>query len=223
MTHLAGDFRHPKKDMLPAMMLGTVLVGIIYLACSFLLLMVPTTGNQVEMISAFDFLLSDSFLSGYGAQVIGILGIASGLATVNVYAASAARLLWSFSQEGILPKYFKELNQYGVPFKALMAILSSIALVIVISFFTGQQLEHLIAWCNGVFVVIYLLAMLSAVKLLSKRYLPLVAASCIFCIGLGVALGSSMIYACILVAVIAPFMWWQKNYLSVKNQVKPQG
>lgn len=216
MTHLASDFRQPDKDLLPAMMMGTVLVGVIYLACTFLLLMVPTEGAGLAMISAFDYLLSNTFLSGYGAYIIGILGIASGLATVNVYAASAARLLWSFSKEGILPRYFDKLNPHGVPFRALFAILGSMAVVIVVTYFSSQELEDLIAWSNGVFVIIYLLAMLSAAKLLSKRYLPLVIAGCVFCICLGIALGSNMIYATVLVLVIAPFMFWQKAHLTRK-------
>ncbi|WP_137223678.1 L-methionine/branched-chain amino acid transporter [Shewanella sp. MEBiC00475] len=216
MTHLASDFRQPQKDLLPAMMMGTVLVGVIYLACTFLLLMVPIEGEGLAMILAFDYLLSNTFLNGYGANIIGILGIASGLATVNVYAASAARLLWSFSKEGILPRYFDKLNPHGVPFRALFAILGAMAIVIVVTFYSKHELEDLIAWSNGVFVIIYLLAMLSAAKLLSKRYLPLVIAGCLFCIGLGIALGSNMIYALVLVLVIAPFMWWQKAHLTRK-------
>ncbi|WP_350432360.1 L-methionine/branched-chain amino acid transporter [Shewanella sp. H8] len=216
MTHLASDFRQPQKDLLPAMMMGTVLVGVIYLACTFLLLMVPIDGEGLAMILAFDYLLSNTFLSGYGANIIGILGIASGLATVNVYAASAARLLWSFSKEGILPRYFDKLNPHGVPFRALFAILGAMAIVIVVTFYSKHELEDLIAWSNGVFVIIYLLAMLSAAKLLSKRYLPLVIAGCLFCIGLGIALGTNMIYALVLVLVIAPFMWWQKAHLTRK-------
>ncbi|RPA32055.1 L-methionine/branched-chain amino acid transporter [Shewanella frigidimarina] len=216
MTHLASDFRQPDKDLLPAMMMGTVLVGVIYLACTFLLLMVPTEGDGLAMISAFDYLLSNTFLGGYGAYIIGVLGIASGLATVNVYAASAARLLWSFSKEGILPRYFDKLNPHGVPFRALFAILGAMAVVIIVTFYSTQELEDLIAWSNGVYVIIYLLAMLSAAKLLSKRYLPLVIAGCLFCVGLGIALGSNMIYAIVLVLVVAPFMWWQKAHLTRK-------
>lgn len=211
MTHLANDFRDPKKDMIPAMMLGTVLVGIIYLACTLLLLMVPTT-STVAMIDVFD-----QLLGGYGAMIIGILGIASGLATVNVYSASAARLLWSFSKEGILPRYFDRVNAHHVPVRALAAILSVMASVLVLTFITGQELEHLISWSNGVFVIIYLTAMLSAAKLLSKRYLPLVLLSCVFCFGMGYALGANMAYALLLVVIVAPFLWWQKTHLTRKQ------
>ncbi|MCC4833868.1 L-methionine/branched-chain amino acid transporter [Shewanella sp. 10N.7] len=217
MTHLANDFKNPKKDMLPAMMIGTVLVGIIYLICTLLLLMVPSDKEGLAMIHTFETLLGNVVWQGMGAQVIGILGIASGIATVNVYCASAARLLWSFSKEGVLPSYFSKLNQFGVPLRALVTILLTMVLVITFTFVTEQKLEDLIAWSNGVFVIIYLLTMLSAAKLLSKRYLPLVLGGCIFCLGVGVALAENMLYSFILVIVVAPFMYWQKQHQTRKQ------
>ena len=218
MTHLANDFKDPNKDMIPAMMIGTVLVGVIYLACTGLLLMTQVdtgTGAGLAMVASFD-----SLLGGYGAQVIGILGIAGGLATVNVYTASVSRLLWSFSREGILPSYFASLNRHQVPVRALSAVLLAMALVIVLTYVSGQKLEHLMAWTNGVFVIIYLMSMLAAAKLLSKRYLPLVAIGSLFCIMLAFALGSSMLYALIMILVVAPILCWQKNYLSRKQQLQ---
>ncbi|MCH7421830.1 L-methionine/branched-chain amino acid transporter [Shewanella xiamenensis] len=211
MTHLADDFRRPQQDMIPAMMMGTVLVGVIYVACTLILLLVPTD-KSVAMIGVFD-----TLLGGYGAQVIGVLGIASGLATVNVYAASAARLVWSFSCEGILPRCFVVKNRHGVPIRALAALLGVMASVIVLTHITGQELEHLIAWSNGVFVVIYLMAMLAAAKLLPRRNLPLVVLGCGFCLALGIALGASMAYVFALILFVAPFLWWQKSHISRKR------
>ncbi|GIU14766.1 L-methionine/branched-chain amino acid transporter [Shewanella glacialipiscicola] len=213
MTHLADDFRRPQQDMIPAMMMGTILVGVIYVACTLLLLLVPTD-KSVAMIGVFD-----QLLGGYGAQVIGILGIASGLATVNVYAASAARLVWSFSCEGILPRFFAVKNAHGVPIRALAALLSVMASVIVLTYISGQELEHLIAWSNSVFVVIYLMAMLAAAKLLPRHNWPLVALGCIFCVVLAFALGASMSYVLVLILVVAPFLWWQKSHIIRKQSL----
>lgn len=208
MTHLANDFRQPEKDMIPAMLIGTILVGLVYLACTFLLLMLPTNAD-VAMVGVFD-----ALLGGYGAQVIGILGIASGLATVNVYTASTARLVWSFSREGILPKYFDHLNSHNAPVRASSVVLAMMAVVIVLTYVTGQELEHLIAWTNGVFVIIYLVSMLAAIKLLRKRFLPLIFLSCALCLLLGFALGMNMAYALLLTASLYPLLWWQKVILS---------
>ena len=213
MTHLADDFRRPQQDMIPAMMMGTILVGVIYVACTLLLLLVPTD-KSVAMIGVFD-----QVLGGYGAQVIGILGIASGLATVNVYAASAARLVWSFSCEGILPRFFAVKNTHGAPIRALAALLSVMASVIVLTYISGQELEHLIAWSNSVFVVIYLMAMLAAAKLLPRHNWPLVALGCVFCVVLAFALGASMSYVLVLILVVAPFLWWQKSHIIRKQSL----
>lgn len=204
MTHLAGDFKDPNRDMLPAMMLGTVLVGLVYVACTLLLLFVPPM-DGLAMVVAFD-----KLLGGYGAQIIGVLGIAGGLSTVNVYTASVARLIWSFSREGVLPSYFDRLNQHRVPVRALIAVLITMAGVIVLTYLLDQELEHLIAWTNGIFVIIYFAAMMAAARLLSKRYLPLVVCGVLFCLMMAVALGSNMLYAISLTLVVAPLLWWQK-------------
>ncbi|WP_299797971.1 L-methionine/branched-chain amino acid transporter [uncultured Shewanella sp.] len=214
MTHLANDFKDPGKDMIPAMMIGTVLVGLVYIACSALLLLTSSEPESgLAMVSAFD-----TLLGGFGAEVIGVLGIAGGLATVNVYTASVSRLIWSFSREGILPRYFDSLNSHSVPVRSLSAVLLAMACVIVLTHISGQELEHLIAWSNGVFVIIYLASMLAAAKLLSKKYLPLVCLSSVFCVMLGVALAESMLYAIVLILLLAPLLWWQKLHLA-RNEI----
>lgn len=206
MTHLANDFRNPKKDMLPAMMIGTVLVGLVYLGCTLLLLLVPTD-NGVAMVGVIN-----QIFGGYGAQIIGILGIASGLATVNVYTASVSRLIHSFSTEGVLPQYFTALNTHGLPVRASNTVLAVMAFVIVMTYMTGQELEDLISWTNGVFVIIYLASMLAAGRLLNKGYWPLVLISSSFCLVLAVALGANMFYAVCLVVVLFGALEWRKQH-----------
>ncbi|MBT1445227.1 L-methionine/branched-chain amino acid transporter [Shewanella sp. JM162201] len=210
MTHLADDFREPEKDMIPAMMLGTVLVGMIYLGCTSLLWLVPSTSG-VAMMGVFD-----ALLGGAGAQVIAILGIAAGLATVNVYSGSAARLLWSFSREGIMPRWFEKLNPHGVPVRAQTAILGAMALVLTLVFVTGQELEQLIAWSNGVFVIIYALSMAAAWRLLPRSSRPFILLGLLFCAALAWSLGERMLYALLLLSAVLPLLWWQKGHLQRK-------
>ena len=122
--------------------------------------------------------------------------------------------MWSFSSEGILPRYFSKRNQHQVPVRALSAQLIGMAIVLFFTFVSGQDLEELINWNNGVFVFIYLAAMLSAVKLLKRRYLPLIFLSCLFCLLLAYSIGWDMVFSVILFSAIAPFVWWQQNVLS---------
>ena len=93
------------------------------------------------------------------------------------------------------------------------------ASVIVLTYISGQELEHLIAWSNSVFVVIYLMAMLAAAKLLPRHNWPLVALGCVFCVVLAFALGASMSYVLVLILVVAPFLWWQKSHIIRKQSL----
>ena len=204
MSHLATDFKDPKRDMLPAMMIGTVLVGGIYLVCTYLLLIIPNT-SALGFVDVFDHLLG-----GFGAQVIGILGVASGLAAINVYIAGASKLLYSFSREGVLPKYFDRINQRNVPVRALILISLAMIGALLFSYAFDQDLEQLIAWTNGVFVFIYSAAMLAAFKLLSKKYQPVILLSCLFFIGIGYSIGTDMLYAVLILSVLYPLLYWQK-------------
>lgn len=205
MAHLANDFKDPEKDLIPALLLGCIIVGLIYIACTYLQLLYPND-NKLAMVGVFDLLLG-----GYGAQVIGILGIAGGIATVNVYTASLARLAWSLSNDGVLPAYFKTVNRYQVPVRALNTLLCIMAVVITVTFLTDKHLEDLITWVNGVFVIIYFASMLAAVKLLKRNQTPLIILGCLFCFALMWGLGWQMGYAIVLISITAPLLYWQEK------------
>lgn len=204
-THLSGDFASPKTDLVPAMLAGVLVVGAIYLGCTLLILTIPAQ-DKLAMITVFD-----TLLGGNGALVIGILGIAGGLASVNVYVAGLSRLMCSFSKDGVLPRFFARENQHRVPVTALGTLLSVMALALTLRYIFDRDLEELIAWCNGVFVIMYLGSMLSAFKLLDKRHRYMVCLSCLFCLIMIWGLGWQMLYALVLVIICAPLLWWQAS------------
>jgi len=206
MTHLASEFKNPEKDMIPAMLIGTCLVGFIYIACTALILITPVD-TSLAMVGVFN-----QLIGGHGEIVIGIIGIAGGLSSANVYTASTTRLIWSFSNDGILPRYLSTRNLHNVPFNALITLLFIMTIMLIITFFAGKNLEHLIAWCNGVFVIIYFATMMAATKLLDKSNRFSIFLGCLFCVGLAWGLGSQMLYALIVLSCSIPFLWWQNHY-----------
>ncbi len=213
MTHLAQDFRDPRRHLIPALLLGLLVVGCIYLGCSYLLLMLATSdpahaNANLSMAAAFDLLFG-----GGGNWLIGLLGLASGLATVNVYTASVARLSWSFAQQGVLPAPLQQLNSYQVPELALRCMLFLMALVLGGSAWLNAGLEHLIGWVNGVFVLIYTGSMAAAIRLLDRRYHWISALSLVLCLTLAWVLGSAMSYALLIILCCAPLLWWQQRWL----------
>ncbi|KEI71637.1 L-methionine/branched-chain amino acid transporter [Endozoicomonas elysicola] len=205
MAHLAGDFKNPEKDLKPAIMIGVTIVGCIYLACAWLILAIPTD-TPLAMTGVFDVLLG-----GMGTQVIGILGIAGGIAAVNVYTASLTRLIWSFSNESILPTWFSRQNRHGVSERALVTLLSIMAAVLITTHYTDQNLEDLVSWVNGVFVIIYFASMIASFKLLPGKYHWLTILGCLFCLMLAAGLGWKMGYAIGLLIIAAPFLWFQQQ------------
>jgi amino acid efflux transporter len=209
MSHLSDDFRNPEKDMIPAMLIGTVLVGAVYVACTLLVIAYPNN-ESLSMVGLFNAFFGELF-GHNGHYVIGVLGVAGGLATVNVYTASLARLICSFAEQGVLPSYLAKRNEFNVPLSALTTLMLVIALVLIATFYSQQDLEDLINWVNGVFVVIYAAAMLAAWRLLSVKNRPMILLGLGFCIALAIGIGAHMIYAFILMAVITPFVILQKR------------
>lgn len=201
-THLSAEFKDVKKDFVPAVLLGTIVVGFVYMLCTYLSMLSPNTnsGEHLAMVDAFQLLIGDG-----GRWVIAVLGIVSGIATVNVYFASVARLAWVLSKDGVLPSRLKSLNSHGVPTNALMAVLSISALIIVGAYLASLPFEEIVRWVNGVFVVIYAASMMAAWRLLGRRHRPAIIVGLLVCVVFAFCLGVSMIYAGILAGVC--FIW----------------
>ena len=194
-THLAGEFKDVKRDFLPATLGGIVLVGIVFIACTWLSMASPE--HRLAMVGTFETLFGDS-----GRWIIGGLGLISGFATINVYFASLSRLAWSFSNDGVLPASLKTLNRHQIPSTALLAFILISALMQVLSYSMTMDFITLAEWVNGAFVLIYSASMLAAWKLLDKSQRPAILISLLVCAVFIVCLGEAMLYAVLLMATI---------------------
>lgn len=213
MAHLASDFEDPKRDFVPAILIGTTLVGLLYIACTFLVVVLPNS-ESLAMIGVFNLLFGQ-----YGDIIIGILGVAGGLATVNVYTASCCKLICSFASQGVLPRVYQHQNRHGVASNALSHLVSVMTAILITCYFFTINLEVLVGICNGVFVVIYLASMLSALKLLANKYRILTSLSIVVCIVLAASLGWQMFYVLTLLLVVTPFL--RRQHRRHQNQRGP--
>ncbi|WP_020395234.1 L-methionine/branched-chain amino acid transporter [Thiolinea disciformis] len=202
-THLSAEFKDPKRDFVPAVLGGTVLVGLIYVACTLLSLL--DVNAPLAIVASYKLLLGHD-----GRWLIAVLGIASGLATVNVYMASVARLAWSLSQEGVLPSFIKPLNRHQVPSRALLLVLFMCSATMLVAYAMGENYEAMVRWTNGVFIFIYIASMLAAWRLLGKRYQLAIFLSLIVCSGFVVSLGTSLGYGVLLALVLSVWVHWRK-------------
>ncbi|MBN0987342.1 L-methionine/branched-chain amino acid transporter [Amphritea pacifica] len=201
-THLAGEFKDVQKDYIPATLTGVLLVGLIYIGCTWLSMWAPE--HPLAMVGLFELQFGNS-----GRWIIGGLGFISGIATINIYFASLSRLAWSFSHDGILPHQLRSLNQYRVPTTALITFILISALMLLLSYLARMNFTLMAHWVNGSFVVVYSASMLAAWKLLDKRCRPAIAISLIACGMFIYCLGSAMLYALLLGLLITMILLGQ--------------
>ncbi|MBN1006098.1 L-methionine/branched-chain amino acid transporter [Amphritea pacifica] len=204
-THLAGEFKDVQKDYIPATLTGVLLVGLIYIGCTWLSMWAPE--HPLAMVGLFELQFGNS-----GRWIIGGLGFISGIATINIYFASLSRLAWSFSHDGILPHQLRSLNQYRVPTTALITFILISALMLLLSYLARMNFTLMAHWVNGSFVVVYSASMLAAWKLLDKRCRPAIAISLIACGMFIYCLGSAMLYALLLGLLITMIMLGQQYW-----------
>ncbi len=199
-THLSAEFKQPRKDFVPAVLGGTILVGFIYLSCTFISSL--DANAPLAMVGAYETLLH----SESGRWVIGILGVASGLATVNVYMASFARLAWSLSQAGVLPTALQALNEHRVPKLALALVIIVASLGLILSYSLGENFEALILWANGIFILVYIASMLAAWRLVERKYRPAILFALGVCVGFAWSLGTALLYALSFAALLGTWV-----------------
>ncbi|MBN7819740.1 L-methionine/branched-chain amino acid transporter [Bowmanella yangjiangensis] len=188
-THLAEDFRHPQRDVMPAMVYGCLLVGGIYVATTLMLVLYPTAAKVAIMG------IAKLKLGKAGVMLIGVLGVAGGLATVNVYLASLSRLVASFADKKVLPAALGQRNKHSMPTTAMTFILAINALMLLLTFVSNLDLEALITAANGVFVLIYMATMFAAWRLLAMKYRLLIGIGLLLLTGIMWSIGLQMIYA----------------------------
>mgnify|MGYP000922943187 CR=1 FL=1 len=161
LSHYSEEFADPDRDFGRALNIGVLLVGAIYLLCTYLVLTVEVPEGTLPMVAVFD-----HYLGGGGRWVIGLLGIVSGAATVNVYTSSTARLAYNLAGQGTVPKWWDNLNRHGVPTRALGTLLILVACILTASHYLQIHFATLIIWTNGIILFIYSATMFAAVKLL---------------------------------------------------------
>ena len=131
-TSLAGDFRHPRRDVPRATRIALVVVGVLYLAiaATSLLVLGPATGRSEAP-------LADLLAIGVGGPVRKITAIVAVLLTVgamNAYFAGGAKLGAALGRDGALPAWFGRGSSAGeVPRRSLAVVcaLAGAALVAV--------------------------------------------------------------------------------------------
>ncbi|WP_281629856.1 L-methionine/branched-chain amino acid transporter [Vibrio sp. St2] len=216
-AHMGEEFKNPQRDFPIAIIIGCFVAGAAYWACSVVILKYGAYGSS-EFDSASIPWLSEMLFGEQFKLLISALGFAACFASVNLYTQSLSRMVWAQAREYKPQSALARVSIRGVPANATLAVGVVLVLSCLVGEISGLDLEFFLKLANGIFVLVYLLAMLSAYKLLTGISKWLAGVSLLICTGVFICLGWSMLYA-VAVFVLLSLAWGKRQTLD-QSQAK---
>jgi amino acid efflux transporter len=164
-AQLVGDFRRPAVDLPRAMALAFGLVTVLYAGLA--VATIGVTGGTHSRVPLAD-IVSVGF-GHVGRDATAVLAVALTMGTMNVYYGGSAKLAASLAQEGALPLWFAGDAHRSVPRRPLVVI-AVISVVLIAGLVAGiSSTEDLVRATSACFIAVYVLAIGSAIRILSGR------------------------------------------------------
>ncbi|PMO38123.1 L-methionine/branched-chain amino acid transporter [Vibrio sp. 10N.222.52.B12] len=212
-AHMGEEFKNPQRDFPIAIIVGCFVAGITYWACSVVILKFGAYGNTQFDSASIPWLSAHLF--GENAKwIISVVGFSACFASVNLYTQSLSRMVWAQAREHKPNSAIARVSVRGVPANATLVVGVILLVSCVIGSLSGLDLEFFLKLANGIFVLVYLLAMLAAYKLLQGWGKILAGISLVLCTAVFICLGWSMLYAVTIFVVLSlPWRQWRKKHI----------
>lgn len=208
-AHMGEEFKNPQRDFPIAIIVGCFVAGATYWACSVVILKLGAYGTAEFDRSSIPWISEQLFGSSFKA-LISLIGFSACFASVNLYTQSLSRMVWAQARAHRPEGKIARLSSRGVPIYATWLVGGILLLSCLVGELSSLDLEQFLKLANSVFVLIYLLAMLSACRLLRGIPLGLAYFSLLLCTVVFLCLGWSILYAlCIFVALSLPWERWR--------------
>lgn len=204
-THIAGEFRNPRRTIPLATAIAIAAVGIAYLTLQ--LVTVAVLGGSAGDSAVPLLKLVDRTAPGIGPVFVAVIAAVVALGVLNAYLGAFAKLGASLGRDGDLPKWMaRGAESGGIPRRSLVVVgvLAAVYLLALVS--TGLDLAPFILIHTGCMVAVYALGMVAAVRLLRRWSLGwwLALVSCVLVFGLLLLAGVTLaIPAALAVAALA--------------------
>ena len=207
-AHMGEEFKNPQRDFPIAIIAGCFVAGIVYWACSVVIIKLGAYGSPEFDAASIPWVTEQLFGNGF-KTVISVLGFFACFASLNLYTQSLSRMIWAQARQHSPESRMAQLNSRGVPLYPTLAIGFVALISCVIGELSNLDLEFFLKLANGIFVLVYLLAMLAACRLLTgaSRYTAML--SLVICTLVFICLSWSMLYAVtIFVTLSLPWRKW---------------
>jgi amino acid efflux transporter len=166
-THIAGEFKNPRRIIPLATGIAIIVVGAGYLALQ--VVTVGVLGDQagVGVVPLLD--LVETTAPGIGSTLVAIVTAIVCLGVLNAYLPAFAKLGAALGRDGDLPRYFaKGAGSGEIPRRALMLTAAMVAVYFVLMLANGMNLSAFILIHTSNMVAIYAAGMLAATLLLKR-------------------------------------------------------
>ncbi|WP_246036385.1 APC family permease [Sinomonas susongensis] len=167
-THLAADFRAPRRTIPLATGIAVAVVGSSYFALQ--LMTVTVLGGKEADGDALPLLaLVTSAAGGAGRAVVATIAAVVVLGVLNAYVGAFAKLGASLGRDGDLPRWLAAGSGPGqVPRRSLVAVAALTGVYLSVLMLTGLDLFPFILIHTSSMVSVYALGMLAAVRLFDR-------------------------------------------------------
>ncbi|WP_245866453.1 APC family permease [Diaminobutyricimonas aerilata] len=198
-THIAGEFRRPRRTIPWATAIAIIVVGASYLA-----LQIATVGVLGESAGDSPVALLDlvgASAPGYASTVVAGIAVVVSVGVLNAYLPAFAKLGASLGRDGHLPRWIGRGAEAGaVPRRALLVVAVIDACYLSLCVAGGLDLTPFILVHTSSMVAVYALGMLAAVRLLERWSVGwwLAVVSLVLVAGLVVLAGANMIVPALL-------------------------
>lgn len=166
-THIAGEFRTPRRTIPLATAIAIAVVGIAYLALQFSTVGVLGAAGGSSTVPLID--LVAITLPGFGPLIVGTIAAVVVVGVLNAYLPAFANLGASLGRDGHLPRWFARGAEAGaVPRRALALFAVQMAIYIGVFFVFHLDLQTFILIHTSSMVAVYAVGMVAAVRLLRR-------------------------------------------------------
>ncbi len=203
-THIAGEFRNPRRTIPIATGIAIVVVGLSYLALQIVTVGVLGSGRPDSQVPLID--LVAVTVPGAGPLVVALIAAVVAVGVLNAYIPAFANLAASLGRDGHLPRFFAKGAEAGAVPRRALALWAVVALAyFTLMVATGLHLEPFILIHTSSMVAVYALGMAAAVRLLERFSLGwwMAVVSVVLVAGLLVLAGVHLLIPAVLAIVAA--------------------
>ncbi|MEO8094945.1 MAG: amino acid permease [Pseudolysinimonas sp.] len=166
-THIAAEFRNPRRIIPLATAIAVAVVGAAYLALQFATVGVLGATGGSSSVPLID--LVAITLPGFGPLIVGTIAAIVVIGVLNAYLPAFANLGASLGRDGHLPRWFARGAEAGaVPRRALGLFAVQMVIYVGAFFLFHLDLKTFILIHTSSMVAVYAVGMVAAVRLLTR-------------------------------------------------------